>query len=296
MDQEQGESKWCALKCKNLRIGDYEMKPRYKVVFTQSELKIKVETIGTREFVDVKIPLSEMLMVVASLTGYMPALFIYLSTTACHILRQKLGMTDRNNSFLDITSKDNSQRRLSIFPEFLSDTNIAIIEENLGELLQHVSQDHAYQIFLDSSPKRKNTTSKGNKNKQKKAKIENDKDDVKSPEFSPIKTKLVREEQHSPINSQSTDDDVESPKFSPIKTDFDGKSEAMNSSINDTQLSDAFEEEESPTFSPIKSSRVDVVQAPITEEDDEALLVDLSDEDILTGGHKNEKDLSEIFH
>ena len=323
MDQEQGESKWCALKCKNLRIGDYEMKPRYKVVFTQSELKIKVETIGNREFVDVKIPMSEMLMVVASLTGYMPALFIYLSTSACKILRQKLGMTDRNNSFLDITSKDNSQRRLSIFPEFLSDTNIAIIEENLGELLQHVSQDHAYQIFLDSTSKRKNITSKGNKHKQKKAKIENDKDDVESPKFSPIKTKLIQEsepliltanlgvdvespsfspvktlsseEQHSPTNSPNTDDDVESPKFSPIKPDFDGKSEVMNSSINNTQLSDAFEEEESPTFSPAKSSGVDVVQAPIADEDDEALLVDLSDEDILTEGNKNEKDLSEIF-
>ena len=124
------------------------MKPRYKVVFTQSELKMKVETVDDNEFVDVKVPLSEVMMVVASLTGYMPALYIYLTPSACQSLRKKLRMSDRNISFLDIVSKDDSERRLSIFPEFLSETDIGIIEDNLGELVQYVSQDHAYEIFL----------------------------------------------------------------------------------------------------------------------------------------------------
>jgi len=291
-------------------------------------LKMKIETIDNSEFVDVQIPNSEMMMVVASLAGYMPALFIYLSTNACQILRQKLKMTDRDQSFLDIASRDNSQRRLSIFPEFLSDINIGIIEKNLGELLQHVSQDHAYEIFLHSTCKRKNTTTKVNKHKQKKVKTDDDKEDLESPQFSPIKTKTFEEsnqlilsatvdvespifspiktalieEQNSHINSPNTDEeDVESPKFSPIKTDFDRKSEVIVSPKNKAPLSETFKEVSSPRFSPMKSSPSEAVQGPNadkkTDDDDEALLVDLSDEDIEPGGNKNisEEDLSEML-
>ena len=174
-------------------------------------------------------------------------------------------MTENNLQCLDISSKKDSHRRIAIFPEFLSDTNISILEEHLGELVQYVSQDHAYQIFLQAS--REDKTSEM---KNKSSSTKNIKDDIDSPQF-------------SPLTNVGGVGEEKSPAFSPIKTvlsnwdDMDGY-------------------EESPKFSPIKNDdkmvetkhSKDVINKSV---DDEALLLDLSDEDSETigenlGNHK----------
>ena len=89
MELDNKQPVWCALACKNLRIGSYEMKPRYKVVFTKSHIKMKVQDVKREIFVDLKIPLTDIMHVVACLTGYMPALYIYLGLDACKEVRRK---------------------------------------------------------------------------------------------------------------------------------------------------------------------------------------------------------------
>ena len=166
-------------------------------------------------------------------------------------------MTENNLQCLDISSKNDSHRRIAIFPEFLSDTNISILEEHLGELVQYVSQDHAYQIFLQAS--REDKTSEM---KNKSSSTKNIKDDIDSPQFSPLKNVGVSEEK--------------SPPFSPIKT-----------VLSNLDNMDGYKE--SSKFSPIKNDdkmvetkhSKDVINKSV---DDEALLLDLSDEDSETIG------------
>ena len=161
-------------------------------------------------------------------------------------MRQQLKRTD-------ISSKKDSHRRIAIFPEFLSDTNVSILEEHFGDLVQYVSQDHAYQIFLQSS--RENKTPE---NEKKTSLTKNVKDDIESPQFSPLKNVGGVTEEKSPA-------------FSPIKT-----------VLSNLDNMDGYEE--SPKFSPIKNDDKMEENKHSKDVDDEALLLDLSDEDSETLG------------
>ena len=56
---------------------------------------MKIQDVQGKEFVDINISVNGIMHVVACLTGYMPALFIYFTLDACKTIMQQLKMSRR---------------------------------------------------------------------------------------------------------------------------------------------------------------------------------------------------------
>ena len=68
----------------------------------------------------------------------MPLLFLYISPGACKRARTSLSMTNNQSFYLDITSQDETQKRVTILPEKLSDDNKMVLKQYFGNRLQEV--------------------------------------------------------------------------------------------------------------------------------------------------------------
>ena len=83
----------------------------------------------------------------------MPLLFLYISPGACKRARTSLSMTNNQSFYLDITSQDETQKRVTILPEKLSDDNKMVLKQYFGNRLQEVESKEANEILVRSSPK-----------------------------------------------------------------------------------------------------------------------------------------------
>ena len=98
-----------ALPCKAVRLGNYEVQPRGRVLTTQQHIQMRVPRIpilsssisSKEEYILLEIPLEEVLNVLVHFGPRLPVLFIFLSPWACRNVRDQLNMTTRHGFFLD---------------------------------------------------------------------------------------------------------------------------------------------------------------------------------------------------
>eukprot|EP00090_Calanus_glacialis_P044531 TRINITY_DN7950_c0_g1_i1.p1 TRINITY_DN7950_c0_g1~~TRINITY_DN7950_c0_g1_i1.p1 ORF type:complete len:1263 (-),score=483.66 TRINITY_DN7950_c0_g1_i1:324-3560(-) len=145
---------WCSLPCRSIRIGNYKVLPKEKITITDKGVQIKVPAIiNTTEVVTINIPMSDVLKVLAHFGKSMPLLFLYISPSACVRARRTLKMTNSQSFFLDVQSNDETQKRITILPERLTEDNKAILKQHFGSNVQELESKDANEILVRSSPK-----------------------------------------------------------------------------------------------------------------------------------------------
>jgi len=147
-------SNTCTLACRSVRVGSYKVLPKDKIVITEKGVQIKVPAImNNMEIVTITIPMSDVLKVLAHFGKSMPLLFLYISPGACKRARASLSMNSNQSFFIDITSGDETQKRVTILPEKLTDENKILLKRHFGTTLQEVESKEANEILVRSSPK-----------------------------------------------------------------------------------------------------------------------------------------------
>jgi len=147
------DSKKCVLDCRYVRIGNYQVLLS-KVSVTREGVEIKVPAIKKEmEMITIHVEMNEVFKVLAQLGKFMPVLFLYVSVSACQKTREILKMTDHKGYYLDVLSEDETQKRITIMPEKLTEDDIEIMKNHFGSNLQELQSKDANDLLIRSSPK-----------------------------------------------------------------------------------------------------------------------------------------------
>ena len=145
---------WCAFICRSIRVGNYKVLPKEKITITEKGLQIKVPAINTDlEIITINIEMKDVLKVLVHFGKSMPLLFLYVSPTACQKTRKLLKMTNSQGYYLDVQSQDETQKRITVLPEKLTEDNKAILKKHFGSNMQELESKDANEILVRSSPK-----------------------------------------------------------------------------------------------------------------------------------------------
>lgn len=149
---------WCNLSRRSVRIGSYKVLTKDRIVITEKGVQIKFPAISNNlEIVTINIPMNDVLKVFIGSIWTMPILFLYISPAACKRIRASLAMNNRQSFFIDITSQDETQNRVTIVPEKLSNVDRMILKQIFSKTLQQVYSFEANEILERSSPGEDNT-------------------------------------------------------------------------------------------------------------------------------------------
>jgi len=144
---------WCNMACRSVRVGSYKGLPS-EIIITEKGVQIKVPAImNNMEIVTITIPMNDVLKVLAHFGKCMPILFLYISPGACKRVRESLAMSSSQSFFLDITSQDETQKRVTILPKKLTDENKMILKRFFKKTLQEMEYKEANEILVRSAPK-----------------------------------------------------------------------------------------------------------------------------------------------
>ena len=142
-------SSFCALSSKCVRIGNYSVIPRGRILTTDSFLQMKVPRIvaGTKEeYVTLDLPLEDVVNVLAFFGSVKPVLFFFLSPGGCRKVRELLRMKSRHSLFLDnCAGQDDSQKRLTVLLEKV--VKASCFDVLLGDLSRNC-QDYSFQVEI----------------------------------------------------------------------------------------------------------------------------------------------------
>merc|ERR1719233_2066096 len=97
--------------------------------------------------------MNDVLKVLAHFGKSMPLLFLYVSQDACTRVRRQLKMVNSQAFFLEVQSPDETQKRITILPEKLTEENKAILKTHFGSNVQELESKDANEILVRSSPK-----------------------------------------------------------------------------------------------------------------------------------------------
>jgi len=147
------DSKKCVLDCRYVRIGNYQVLLS-KVSVNKEGVEIRVPAIKKEmEMITIHVEINEVFKVLAQLGKFMPVLFLYVSVSACQKTREILKMTDHKGYYLDVLSEDETQKRITIMPEKLTEDDIEIMKNHFGSNLQELQSKDANDLLIRSSPK-----------------------------------------------------------------------------------------------------------------------------------------------
>ena len=146
---------WCSLTCRSIRIGNYKVLPKEKITITEKGVQIKVpDILNPKVVVIINIAMKDILKVHAHFGKQMPLLFLYISPAACQKTRKLLKMTNSQSFYLEVTSADETQKRITILPDKLNEDSKVIIKQHFsGTIFQELENKAANEILVRSSPK-----------------------------------------------------------------------------------------------------------------------------------------------
>jgi len=149
---QQGQ--FCTLSCRSIRVGNYKVLPKEKIIITERGVQVKVPAIlNPNEVVTLNIMVQDVLKVLAHFGKSMPLLFLYVSPASCSKIRSCLKMTNKQSFFLDVQTQDETQKRITILPEKLTEDQKAILKTHFGTNVQELEAKDANEILVRSSPK-----------------------------------------------------------------------------------------------------------------------------------------------
>ena len=91
--------------------------------------------------------------VLAHFGKFMPLLFLNVSQDACARVRRQLKMVNNQSFFLEVQSPFETQKRITILPENLTQENKAVLKQHFESKLQELEWKDANKILVCSSPK-----------------------------------------------------------------------------------------------------------------------------------------------
>jgi len=145
---------WCSLPCRSIRIGNYKVLPKDKLMVTPRGIQFKVPGIlPPQEVITISIGMNDILKVLAHFGKSMPLLFLYVSQDACARVRRQLKMVNTQSFYLEVQSPDETQKRITILPEKLTEENKAVLKQHFESKLQELESKDANEILVRSSPK-----------------------------------------------------------------------------------------------------------------------------------------------
>ena len=148
------EGDWCALTCRSIRIGDYKVHPKDKIIVTEKGVQIKVPSItNPDEVITLNIVMKDVLKVLIHFGKQMPLLFLYISPSACQKTRKLLKMTNSQSFYLDVQSTDETQKRITILPDKMNDEHKVTLKQHFSAIIQELESKDANEILVRSSPK-----------------------------------------------------------------------------------------------------------------------------------------------
>ena len=83
----------------------------------------------------------------------MPALFLHVSPAVCARTRNQLKMTDNKGYWLDIASKDETMKRITILLERLKEEDKTILNAIFGASIQSIDSKTTNELLVKSSPR-----------------------------------------------------------------------------------------------------------------------------------------------
>ena len=147
---------FCAFSARYVRLGNYEVSPRGKVLTTETLIQMRVPHTGNKDdFVTVEISMEDVLNVLVHFGPQLPALFLYINPRGCKKIREVLNMDNILSHYLDVHNcQDNSQKRISIvLDNAFGDDDKEFINKQFGGRLHEIELQNAENILLLSSPK-----------------------------------------------------------------------------------------------------------------------------------------------
>ena len=143
-----------------VRLGNYEVAPRGKLLTTEAFVQMKVPRItcvgGKKkgcDFVTVEISWKEVLNALAYFGRELPVLFLFLSPKGSRKLREILKMRNRFSFFIDsCAGQDNSQRRITIHLSEIRREEVLSLKGQLKGKLHEIKLVNAENIFNCSAP------------------------------------------------------------------------------------------------------------------------------------------------
>ena len=100
-----------------------------KIAITENGVQIKVpDILNPKVVVIINIAMKDILKVHAHFGKQMPLLFLYISPAACQKTRKLLKMTNSQSFYLEVTSADETQKRITILPDKLNEDSKVIIK------------------------------------------------------------------------------------------------------------------------------------------------------------------------
>jgi hypothetical protein len=105
-----------------------------------------------------EIPRGNIVTILAHLGRSMPVFFMYIKSVTCERVRQALGMKEKDkNPYFDSESSNDTQKRITILPEKISDEAKLIIKRIFGkefgkEVMTTIEAKEANSILVRSSP------------------------------------------------------------------------------------------------------------------------------------------------
>jgi len=145
---------YCTLACRSIRIGNYKVLPKEKIIITERGVQVKVPAIlNPNDVVTLNIMMQDVLKVLAHFGKSMPLLFLYVSPSACIKIRSCLKMTNKQSFFLDVQTSDETQKRITILPDKLTEDQKSILKTHFGANVQELEAKDANEILVRSSPK-----------------------------------------------------------------------------------------------------------------------------------------------
>ena len=106
------------------------------------------------EVVSINIKRTDVMKVMVHFGRSMPIIFLYLSPSSCDRARKVLGMTDKSMGlWLELQSSDETQRRVTILPDKLTDEAKTLLKSMYGGDLSELDSKIANEILVRCSPK-----------------------------------------------------------------------------------------------------------------------------------------------
>ena len=130
-----------------------KLKEKEKITVTEKGVRIMVPAIINNEVVTIDIGMGDILKVLIHYGKQMPLLFLYVSPGACQKTRKLLKMTNRDSFYLEVTSTDETQKRITILPEKINEESKTILKQHFGDKIQELENKDANEILVRSSPK-----------------------------------------------------------------------------------------------------------------------------------------------
>ena len=144
----------CSLTCRTIRVGNYKVFPNDELTVTPSGIQFKVPGILDRqEVVTIAISMKDILKVLAHFGKTMPILFLSVSEDACARVRRQLNMLNSQAFYLDVQSLDETQKRITVLLEKLTEEKRVALKQLFESKLQEVDHRDANDILVRNSPR-----------------------------------------------------------------------------------------------------------------------------------------------